>query len=268
MSEQPTSPDTCNATSSPGSADGPMRSDSPDGPTTGPSGPAPVRARRSARRERNDAQGALMGVSDFLQMTIRSSRNLAVHRADGATSEIYGLSSEGSLRAHALSESLVSRLRAHLDVNGSLEYALIWIDWGIPAQPSISALRASARRTSGSGSTGWPTPMAAMPAQNGNNEAGDTCNSRRTKLLVGWATPSANNYEQDDQEALERRRAECKRRTGNGNGFGLTLGNQARLSPASTGNRGALALNPAFSLWLMGFGIEWLMCAQNISRKP
>ena len=41
---------------------------------------------------------------------------------------------------------------------------------------------------------GWPTPMAGTPAQKGYNEAGDTCNSRKTKQLVGWGTPRAADY--------------------------------------------------------------------------
>jgi hypothetical protein len=36
----------------------------------------------------------------------------------------------------------------------------------------------------------WPTPMAGTPAQNGNNEAGNTDSSRKTVALVaGWPTP-------------------------------------------------------------------------------
>ena len=38
--------------------------------------------------------------------------------------------------------------------------------------------------------SGWPTPMAGTPAQNGNNPAGNTDSSRATvALLSGWPTP-------------------------------------------------------------------------------
>ena len=38
--------------------------------------------------------------------------------------------------------------------------------------------------------TGWPSPMAGTPAQNGNNEAGNNDSSRRTvALAAGWPTP-------------------------------------------------------------------------------
>lgn len=47
--------------------------------------------------------------------------------------------------------------------------------------------------------------------------------------LAEWATPSAAGFEAVDLERMLERRAECKERTGNGNGFGLTLGQQAML---------------------------------------
>lgn len=42
--------------------------------------------------------------------------------------------------------------------------------------------------------------------------------------MTGYPTPAANEFEPRDLEAMDRRRQECKERTGNGNGFGLTLG--------------------------------------------
>ena len=76
---------------------------------------------------------------------------------------------------------------------GSTEYALTWRVRVTPSGRQISALRASAHRTFGSGFGGWPTSMAETPAQNGNNPAGNTDSSRRTVALVkGWLTPSAN----------------------------------------------------------------------------
>jgi hypothetical protein len=54
---------------------------------------------------------------------------------------------------------LANKLQALLDVNGSLEYALTWKEWAMPAGPPICALRASGRRTSAKGFIGWPTPI-------------------------------------------------------------------------------------------------------------
>lgn len=45
-----------------------------------------------------------------------------------------------------------------------------------------------------------------------------------------WPTPTANNYEQSDIDALLDRRERVKISTGNGNGFGLTLGNAVAIA--------------------------------------
>ena len=54
-------------------------------------------------------------------------------------------------------------MRALTDVNGSPEYALTWKTWDMPSGPPICALRASGRRISDNGCTGWPTPAAHEP---------------------------------------------------------------------------------------------------------
>jgi hypothetical protein len=71
-----------------------------------------------------------------------------------------------------------------MDVNGSLEYELIWKEWDMRSGPPICALRGSARRTSGKGCTGWPTPMAGSPGTENYNAAGNTDSSRKTVALV------------------------------------------------------------------------------------
>lgn len=129
-----------------------------------------------------------------------------------------------------------SRLQAALAGRGSPLYALTWKPWAMESGPPICALRASAPRTSDSGCggerSGWPTPIV--------NDAGgsthcygktlpDGTRERHLKLpgavqLAGWPTPDASAFEAKDLERLEARRAGCKERTGNGNGFGLTLG--------------------------------------------
>jgi len=117
--------------SSRASADGPTRSDSPDGLTIGLFGQALVRASRSARPE-----------------SARVSQ----------TSGTCGPRCEGCSPSCVLQRSLESRLRLALDVNGSPEYVLTWKHWDMPSGPPICALRASARRTSDSGCSGWATP--------------------------------------------------------------------------------------------------------------
>jgi hypothetical protein len=63
----------------------------------------------------------------------------------------------------------------------------------------------------------WPTPMAASPATDAHNEAGNSCNYRKTRLLVSGETPTGSS-------AQTEKRAQ---------------------------------LNPDFSRWLMGLPPEW-----------
>jgi len=138
MSDLTISDPTRSAISSPVSASGPMRFDAPNGPTADPSGPEAAHASLSARQAK--AAGLL-------------------------TSGTYGHTSTGSSASAVLTSSLVSRLRARTASLGSTLYKLTWKERVTPAGRSISALRASARPTSGNGSGGseseasaWPTP--------------------------------------------------------------------------------------------------------------
>ena len=67
----------------------------------------------------------------------------------------------------------------------------------------------------------WPTPTALSPATENYNEAGDSCNLRKTRLLVSGPEPTG--------------------------------------STAATESGGQL--NPAHSRWLMGFPPAWDDCA-------
>ena len=131
--EPPTSPATCEPTSSPASEDGTTPCASPDGPTTIRSGPEAAHASRSAA---------------------------PAIEPEPMTLDIFGPSSSASSESADLQLSLESRLRALTDTNGSPEFALTWSRKGIGLGPRICRLRASGRRTSGSGSSGWPTPKS------------------------------------------------------------------------------------------------------------
>lgn len=107
----------------------------------------------------------------------------------------------GSWPAADLGPSLESRLRARMDVHGSPEYVLTWRQWDMDSGPPICALRASARRTSGSGFGGWPTPQrhdekgAKTPEQITTMRAKGhgVCNLNETAHLAGWTTPCAHD---------------------------------------------------------------------------
>jgi len=110
----------------------------------------------------------------------------------------------------------------------------------------------------------WPTPMAGTPAQKGYNEAGNNDSSRKTVALVSWPTPTLYDAERGGQA---KRAMGVTRHGSNLQDFAL-LGARLNGSRASTEKRGQL--NPAFSLWLMGYPPEWLNCAPSAmpsSRK-
>jgi hypothetical protein len=116
----------------------------------------------------------------------------------------------------------------------------------------------------------WPTPVS-------NDAKGSThCYAQGDptrpvlKLpgaarLASWPTPTANEMRTESREQLEARRARCKESTGNGNGFGLTLGNAMTLWIAETDTPGSL--NPAHSRWLQGYPATWDACAPTATRS-
>jgi len=171
--------DTPNAISSPASESGHTPSDKPDGQTTILYGPDPAHASLSARQAKE---------------------------AGLLTSGTYGRRSSTSSSSAALQSSLASRLQAATDSTGSTLYALTWKDRITPSGLRICALRASARRTSDSASTGWPTPAHrdyrcanALPfSERGGGSKGEQLNNAVVHLLAGWKTPVVNDASGSD----------------------------------------------------------------------
>ena len=96
-----------------------------------------------------------------VNLSARQARDLGL-----LTSGISGPSGSISSSSADLTSSLVSRLQARTASLGSTLYSLTWKLRGMPSGRSISALRASARRTSdnasGGSRSGWPTPSASV----------------------------------------------------------------------------------------------------------
>lgn len=109
----------------------------------------------------------------------------------------FGRCGSGLLRSADLQWFLGSRLRARMDVGGSLEYGLTWKEWAMPRGVPICALRASERRTSGRGFTGWVSP------QKGDGDRGGQASrylERRHAVrlndqaqLAGWSAPTVQD---------------------------------------------------------------------------
>ena len=133
MSDQATLPGIPSVTFSRASGAGATPCDVPADPMGARSGPAPAHANLSARQAA--AEGRL-------------------------TSGTFGQRSSISSLSAVLARSLANRLQARTALLGSTLYTLIWRERVTPLGRSIPALRASARRISDKGYTGWPTPSA------------------------------------------------------------------------------------------------------------
>ena len=110
------------------------------------------------------------------------------------TSGICGRTGSISLEQRARYASMESRLRARTASLGSTLYRLTWKHRATPQGRSIPALRASARPTSGSGSTGapWPTPTTRDWKDGGNPNVAVAENSLLGRVVwqAGWPSPT------------------------------------------------------------------------------
>jgi hypothetical protein len=141
-------------------------------------------------------------------------------------SDTCGPTSSASSRSAALTSSLASRLQARTASVGSTLYTLTWKERTTPSGRSIPALRASARRTSDSVSTGqpWPTPTTRDWKDGSRNDnVPENALLGRAVWQAGWPTPRA----QESNESLETLNARADREYGrNKNGLNMTAAAQ------------------------------------------
>lgn len=142
----------------------------------------------------------------------------------------------------------------------------------------------------------WRTPIVSDLTGSRNSSDGRLKLPRQAQL-AGWPTAQATNdraYCRDAQAALKRQRTDhqqnlqdiaqlagwptaCQR-----DYKGATPGGRIRdgkfstdtldavvqlISNAPTGKRGAYQLNPLFSLWLMGYPVEWACCGARAMQS-
>jgi len=190
MSPQTTSKDLLSATSSQESGSGPTPSAAQDGPMIVLYGQDHVLASLSARQAK--AQGLMM-------------------------SGTCGPRSTTSSASASLQSSLVSKLQAKTALVGSTLYALTWKQRATPAGRLISALRASVRRISDSGSggleKGWATPTThdakgTFYTRYGADgiEAGRMAALQDQAQLSTWPTPATRDYKGESGSGRQERK--------------------------------------------------------------
>ena len=151
--------------------------------------------------------------------------------------DISGLSSSISSASAALQQSLESRLQAQLDLDGLTIYKGIWKQRTTPQRRLYYQVGLSTPHTKENGCSSWPTPSV--------RDYKDTGNLDKSRFRKSG---------KERHDTVPR----------------VAFGTAPPLSTAETANTVPSQLNPRFSLWLMGYPIEWAYCAERVtplSRK-
>lgn len=175
--------------SSAGSPSGITPCASQDGLTISRSGPAPVPASRSL------SQGSTK---------VRRTRGTSGPSGSGSSASIAPPSfsankSPAPTPSDVLARALALAYHRQTERLGSTLYELTWKELVTPSGHSLPMLRASGRRTSASGSIGWPTPRTSD--SQGGVETAEALKARQAggislrdaSALAGWPTPQAHD---------------------------------------------------------------------------
>lgn len=231
------------------------------------------------------------------------------NKKEKTMSDTSGQYSSISLESANLQQSLESRLQRLSGTGGSMIYSLTLKKKDTPAGRSYCQLGASARTTKGTGCSSqpnaWPTPQHSdnvvkrtsrkwreqggvnmalsnpelqpwpTPTTRDYKDTGDLSKSMvrkdgKTRLdsvgrvasMVSWATPTATDHSRGTKPPRP-----------HDTGIPLTQqvsGLTQKSSTAETESTAQSQLNPRFSLWLMGYPIEWAYSGERVtpsSRK-
>ena len=179
------------------------------------------------------------------------------------TSDTSGLSSSILSESANLQRSLENRLRQLSDSDGSMIYKTTLRQKVTPQGRSYFHLAASARTTKGIDSSlppsAWLTPTTSD--MNGVRELdGKRSGGLNTQAQSAWPTPLAS----DQRGSAGVGKKELP------NIAKYASGKIPKSSTAETESTAPSQLNPRFSLWLMGYPIEWAYSGERVtplSRK-
>jgi hypothetical protein len=165
------------------------------------------------------------------------------NKKETTTSDIYGQPFLISLESKRLQQSLVNRLQAQLGTVGSTLYKQTWKTKVTPLGWQYCQLVASGHRTKG-------TDCGLLPKV--------------------WPTPAARDWKDTGDLSKSMIRKDGKSRLDCVPRVAQMLGQNQKTSIAEMEKRAPSQLNPRFSLWLMGYPIEWAYCGERVtplSRK-
>lgn len=172
-----------------------------------------------------------------------------------------------SLGSATLTPSWVSRLKQQLGMGGSMIYKQTWKQKATPQGLLYWAHTASTPRTKGSDFIGWPTATTRDYKDTGDlsksmirKDGRSRCDSLARVaygLVAPWATPQASDWK-NKSSSRDSTLSNYKK------GY-YPHGAIPETYIVGTTSSVPYPLNPRFSLWLMGYPIEWAYSGERVT---